>query len=124
MTPVLVFLTGIALTMTVVFLALLYLRNPLQVVLTDLCGTVQRAQFWTAFSNVTLFLIPLVLALDRKPPLDANQSMVFAISDQIEWAIVGLIGSVLVLGMILSWHIAKTRLPRAPRQADETYDAQ
>jgi len=43
----------------VVFLALLYLRSPLQLILTDLCGTVERRRFWTAFSNITLFLVPL-----------------------------------------------------------------
>ena len=66
MNPGLVFSIGIVGTMGVVFLALVYLRNPLQVVLTDLCGTVERARFWTAFSNITLFLVPLVLALNTK----------------------------------------------------------
>jgi len=102
--------------MGVVFLALLYLRNPLQVVLTDLCGTVERAKFWTAFSNITLFLTPLALALYRKPAIDGSEPTVFAISDQIESAIIGLIISVVILGVILSWHIFKTRLPLTPRE--------
>ena len=62
MSAALAFLAGLTATMGVVFVALLYLRNPLQDVLTDLCGTADRARSWTAFSNVTLFLVPFVLA--------------------------------------------------------------
>src|SRR5579864_881557 len=98
MTPAIVFLTGLVLTLGVVFLTLLYLRHPLFVILSDLCGTVERAEFWTAFSNITLFLIPFVLALNHKPTAGGNQFTVFAISDQIESAIVGLIISVVILG--------------------------
>jgi len=67
MSPVTAFVTGLLLTMGLVFVALLYLRNPLQAILTDLCGTVERARFWTAFSNITLFFVPLALALNRRP---------------------------------------------------------
>ena len=123
MTPVIVFLAGLVLTMGIVFLALLYLRHPLFVVLSDLCGTVERAQFWTAFSNITLFLIPFALALDHKPAAGGNQFTVFAISDQIESAIVGLIISVVILGMILSWHISRSRVPFTPKEAGARPDA-
>jgi hypothetical protein len=119
MNPVIMFSIGIALTMALVFLALWYLRNPLQVVLTDLCGTVERARFWTAFCNVTLFLIPFALALNNKPPLVDTQSMIFAISDQLEAAIGGLIIAIVILGIILSWHIARFPVRRATRRPDE-----
>jgi len=69
-----VFLVGLAATMGVVLVALLYLRNPLQILLTDLCGTPDRARFWTAFSTITLFLVPL--ALDHQPDLNANQAAI------------------------------------------------
>jgi hypothetical protein len=107
MTPVTVFLAGLAMTMGVVFLVLLYLRGPLQAVLNDLCGTAVRAHFWTAFSNITLFLVPFVLALDHRPAPSELQSGVFAISDQIESAVVGLIASCVILGMVLSRHISR-----------------
>ena len=102
------FLVGLALTMSVVFVALLYLRNPLQLVLTDLCGAPDRARFWTAFSNVTLFLVPLVFALNHQPDADVKQGTIFAISSQMEWAIVGFVVSVVVLGFILSRYIPRT----------------
>ena len=109
MSPVTAFLLGLALTMGTVFLALFYLKSPLQVILTDLCGTVERARFWTAFSNATLFLVPLALALGRQPGAGGAPSPVFAISDQIESAVVGLIISIVTLGVVLSWHISQNQ---------------
>ena len=101
------FLAGLAITMSVVFAALLYLRSPLQLILTDLCGTADRARFWTAFSNITLFLIPLVFALNHQPEADTRQALAFVICGQIEWAIIGFVVSVVVLGFILSRYIPR-----------------
>jgi hypothetical protein len=109
MSPVIAFGTGLPVTVGVVFLALLYLRSPLQVILTDLCGTVERARFWTAFSNITLFLVPFALALDHQPTAGGTKSLVFEISDQIESAVIGLIISVMILGMVLSRYILRNR---------------
>jgi len=109
MNPVIAFGTGLAVTIGVVLLALLYLRSPLQVILTDLCGTVERARFWTAFSNITLFLVPFALALDHQPTTGGTKTLVFEISDQIESAVIGLIISVMILGMVLSRFILRSR---------------
>jgi len=114
MSPVIAFGTGLAVTMGVVFLALLYLRSPLQVILTDLCGTVERARFWTTFSNITLFLVPFALALNHQPTAGGTKSLVFEISDQIESAVIGLIISVMVLGMVLSRFILRSGFVQAP----------
>jgi hypothetical protein len=118
MSPAIVFIIGLALTMGVVFLVLLYLRNSLQAILTELCGTGERARFWNAFSNVTLFLVPLVLALDHRPAPEGIQSSVFVISDQIESAIYGLIAALVIVGMVLSWHISRTQLSRTTNGTD------
>jgi hypothetical protein len=107
MNAVTVFLVGLAATMTVVLVALLYLRNPLRIVLTDLCGKPDRARFWTAFSNVTLFLVPLVLALDHQPDSNVKQAAIFAISGQMESATIGFVVSVVVMGFILSTFISR-----------------
>jgi multisubunit Na+/H+ antiporter MnhB subunit len=118
MNSVTAFVAGLVVTMGVVFLVLSYLRNPLQVILTDLCGTSERARFWTAFSNITLFLVPFVLALDHRPAPDGIQSSVFAISDQIESAVIGLIVSTVILGMVLSWHITRSQLSKTLKGID------
>ena len=107
MSPVTAFVTGLLLTMGLVFVALLYLRNPLLAILTDLCGTVERARFWTAFSNITLFFVPMALALDRRPMSGEAEPPVFAIGDQLEYAVIGLVVAVMVVGIVLSRYIPK-----------------
>jgi hypothetical protein len=107
MTAVTVFLVGLAATMGVVLVALLYLRNPLQILLTDLCGTPARARFWNAFSNITLFLVPLAPALDHQPDANAKQAAIFAMSGQLESATIGFVISVIVMGFILSTYISR-----------------
>ena len=107
MNPVTAFLLGIALTSGTVFLALLHLRGPLQLILTDLCGTIERARFWAAFSNITLFFVPFALALDHQPAPNSSQPAAFVIGDQVEAAVIGLVASVIFLGLILSWFIRR-----------------
>jgi len=95
-------------TLGIVAIALRYLKPPLQNILTDLCGTPDRARFWAAFSNVALFLVPFVIALGNQPKAVNWQSSVFEISSQVECAIIGFVLSVLFLGLILSRYIPRT----------------
>jgi predicted Na+-dependent transporter len=106
MSTIATFFAGLAITMAIVLAALSYLKNPLFLVLSTLCGATERAQFWTAFSNVTLFLVPAVIALSVRPAANDWPGAVFEISTQIEWGIVGFVSSVLVLGAVLSRNIA------------------
>ena len=75
----------------------------------------RRPVFWTAFSNVTLFLVPLVLALDHQPDANAKQAAIFAISDQMESATIGFVISVVVMGFVLSTFISRANLNRAAK---------
>jgi hypothetical protein len=115
MNAVVVFLLGLASTMGVVLVALLYLRNPLQIILTDLCGTTDRARFWTAFSNITLFLVPLVIALDHQPDAYVKQAAIFEISGQMEYATIGFVVSVVVMGVLLSTYISRVNSIRVAK---------
>jgi hypothetical protein len=44
-----------------------YVQKHLRTLLIEMCGPTERANFWVAFSNVMLVLIPLIFALDYKP---------------------------------------------------------
>jgi hypothetical protein len=107
MSTITTFFAGLIITMAIVLAALWYLKNSLFQVLSALCGAAERARFWTAFSNVTLFLVPVVLALGEHPAAHDWPGAVFEISTQIEWGIVGFVFSVLVLGVVLSTNIAR-----------------
>lgn len=56
-----IFLAGIVMSVVVCFLVVGYLKSHLQKILVDICGNEMRANFWMAFSNVTLILIPTIL---------------------------------------------------------------
>jgi len=107
MTTATTFLLGLAISMGIVLAVIWYLRKPLGVILTELCGKTERARFWSAFSHVTLFLIPFIAVLNRGPEQPFRQSGVFAICEQIKAGITGLVGSVLALGIVLSMYIAR-----------------
>ncbi len=102
MNDVSLFLIGVLLTVVSCFVVVLYLRAHLRRILTDLCGTAERAGFWMAFSNVTLVLVPAVVAMHFRPALLHGQSSLFEIADQLKWSLVGLIGAVLILGIVIS----------------------
>ena len=106
MTPVAVFLVGILITAGSSGVVVWYLKPSLQAILVDLCGTAERAAFWTAFSNVTIGLTPLIFAMHYRPS-DTQTPAVFAIGSQLEFALAGLLVSVVVLGFVLSRFIIR-----------------
>jgi hypothetical protein len=110
MDPVGYFLIGVTLTAALAIGVVWYLKPSLHDVLVDLCGTTTRAAFWTAFSTVTVALTPIMFALHYRPNMSAGSYAVFEIGSQLEWALAGLLLSVLLLAAVL----AKFIPPREP----------
>jgi len=106
-----VFITGMGLTLAASLTVVAYMRIHLQRILVDLCGTEERAKFWAVFSNVVLVLTPLIFAMSYRP--QSGASVLFELTTQIKWGFIGLIGSVLMLGIIVSWFILQ-QSPRKP----------
>jgi len=84
--------------------------------LLELCGSAERAEFWTAFSNVAVILTPAIFAMLAEP--DTNIPPLLAVTSQLKWGLTGLVGSVLMLGWILSRFIPRTQFkaPSGPSQ--------
>src|SRR5437867_2271866 len=108
-----VFLTGVGLTLGMCSLVVFYLRAPLRVLLVELCGTLERAGFWTAFSVVTLICVPLIFALQFHPEAGSDGGFVLALARQLKWALVGVVVTVVVLGMVLGAFIPRREPSRA-----------
>ena len=68
MNTIISFLIQMLLTITLTTIIVSYIRPYLRKVLIDLCGTEERAQFWTVFSNVLLIGLPSILALELQTP--------------------------------------------------------
>lgn len=111
-----VFGIGLAITLTSAFLVVLYLRSRLDPILADLCGTPERARFWTSFSNVTLILVPMIRALSYRPGECLLPASVMQLADQLEQAMIGLVATVLALGFVLTLFISRGVSQKATAQ--------
>ena len=116
MTPSTWFITGLVLTAGVSLSVVTYLRVPLHSMLVELCGNANRARFWTAFSNITVTAMPVILAMQYGPV--GGTSPVFELANQLKWGLIGLVISVVLLGWILSRFI-----PRVPVRENTVQDA-
>ncbi len=68
-----------------------YVSKPLRPLLIELCGTAERANFWLAFSNVALILVPLIFALEYTPESGSGRSIVFEMAAQLKYGLVGFV---------------------------------
>ncbi|MGH9773339.1 MAG: hypothetical protein ACRD50_00145 [Candidatus Acidiferrales bacterium] len=114
MTPSWIFISGLGTALFVSLIVIAYLQAPLKSMLVDLCGTEARANFWKAFSNVAIFLTPLIFALHH-PDASQDESALFTLASQLERALAGLITAVLILGFVLAMFI-----PRGHAEAPRT----
>lgn len=105
MNETVVFIGGLGFTVVICALVVQYLKPHLYNVLVDLCGTNERAKFWTVFSNITLMLVPIVFAMSYRPGRDIP--VVFQVTNQLRWTLVGLVASVMALGIVVSRFIPK-----------------
>jgi hypothetical protein len=80
-----------------------YLRPTLRRVLLDLCGTEERAQFWTSFSNIMLVALPVIFGMGFAPEQAAFEQSFFAMTDQIRWNLLGFILSLVAIGGAVSF---------------------
>ena len=109
MTDMAIFLTGVGAATAASAAVVAYLRRHLESILTDLCGTVERARFWAAFSNVTLILVPLIFAMDYRPEARHGAGVVFEMGTQLKYVLIGLVLTVLVLGIVIGSFIPRSR---------------
>jgi hypothetical protein len=111
MTASWLFASGLTATVTISLLVVAYLRQPLKQLLTELCGHENRVAFWTAFSVVTVSLMPAIFALGSWPGADPSTPALLGIAEQVRWGMIGLVLSVIALGWIVSRFIPRGAKP-------------
>lgn len=115
MTETTLFLTGLSATLLLAVAVALGLRRPLDALLAELCGTVERARFWSAFAVAMLVLTPLAFALNEHPGGEARLAPVLEISRQVKWGIIGLLFTLVSLALVMARFIPREAPPpRAP----------
>jgi hypothetical protein len=115
MSAVTVFILGLCLAALLSVGVVWYLNTHLKGILTELCGTERRADFWIAFSNVILILVPMVFAMQFHSAADDNVPVFFQLIYQLKWSFIGLVTSMLALGAKLSLFIRRDSI-RPPSQ--------
>ena len=110
-----VFALGVGGTLAVSLIVMAYLHGPLKSVLTDLCGTVERASFWCAFSNLTLFLLPLLFMLDYSPGENAGPVGFWVLAAVLKRGVLGLAVTVVTLGIVMGCFIRRGEIRVAAR---------
>lgn len=104
------FVAGLALTVLISIVVVRCIRQPLERLLTELCGNQQRASFWTAFSSVTIAIVPVIFALSDDPDATSKVPVVLQIAEQLKWGLIGMVASVLTLGWMLARFIPRPKL--------------
>ena len=102
MNTIVFFILEVTLTLAISILVFRYLRPFLTRILIDLCGTEERAQFWTVFSNIILVGLPLLISLTYQPEASQAEEIFFEITHRISGNMLGFLFSLLGVGLIVS----------------------
>ena len=102
MNPIFGFLIQLALTLALAGLIAGYIRPHLRKILVDLCGTEERAQFWTTFSNVLLIGLPAIIALNYRPMKGTAEDLFFELAGRLSGTLAGFIFGLVCVGIVVS----------------------
>jgi hypothetical protein len=113
------FVGGLAITLVTSTSVVIYLKSPLQKILAELCGSSERAAFWTAFSNVALIVVPVIFAMHH-PETSGSVLVAFELADQLKWGLIGVVLSITLLAWVLSRFIPRVPVSSAGEQAGKS----
>jgi len=110
------FSLGLLIAASAGFGAAVYLKSHMKDILADLCGSAGRADFWMAFCNVILVLVPLIFSMQFHIGADEKVPTVLQLSYQLKWVFIGLVASVMSIGVTLAIFIRVDlrKSPQAP----------
>lgn len=101
MNEISIFLIGLGITVLTSFLIVIYFKPHLKKILLELNGDKERpANFWVAYTTIILILVPLIFAIWIVPD-DREVSVFFQISNQLKWSLMGLVSSLVIIGIII-----------------------
>ncbi|HEV8061995.1 MAG TPA: hypothetical protein VGP68_19105 [Gemmataceae bacterium] len=112
---------GLATTVILSLLVILSFRKPLRDILTDLCGTEGRAQFWVIYSYLLVLCMPVIGVLIARPTRLAEKSILFMWMDQLLWCLVGLVVALFctAFGVLVFVTSNSHTIKVSPDQADD-----
>jgi hypothetical protein len=112
MNAIVSFVIEVGLTLVIVSLLVRYIRPFLQKILLDLCGTDDRAHFWTAFSNLLLIGLPVIFALNYQPEATIAEALFFEVARKLSGNLGGMLISLIGIGFVVSFFALFAPRPR------------
>jgi len=103
MNTILAFLLEVIITFAICVLTFRYLRPFLNRILIDLCGTDERARFWTAFSSIILIGLPLLFSLMYHPQTQKAEELFFELTRRISGNLISFMLALAGIGCIVSF---------------------
>ena len=103
MNSIFAFLIEVTATFIICTLTFRYLRPFLNRVLVDLCGTQERAQFWTVFSSIILIGLPLLFGLMYRPEARKSEELFFELTRHISVNLIGFMFALIGIGFIVTF---------------------
>jgi len=113
MNPFFALMIEVGLTILACVLITRYLRPYLDRVLADLCRTEERAQFWTAFSNILLIGLPVIISLGFRPEAVTVEEITFEILGRLSGNMAGYLFALVGIGIIVSFFALVAPRPTA-----------
>lgn len=102
MNPLTAYLLSLTVTLVAAVLLTFLLKSALQKVLVDLCGTPERAHFWTRFSMIMLIATPVVLSLGFTPLEKGGQMLFFEMMHRVRGNLIGYLFMLATTGAFIS----------------------
>lgn len=107
----------IALVIGTSFLILLYIGKRLNNILTEICGTAERADFWTGFIRLTFLFLPLLIVLMFGSPTSPEVGAAETARKLLSRLMLGELMTLSVIGFVLWRTIAA--MNRAPQEGGQ-----
>ncbi|MEJ2758670.1 MAG: hypothetical protein P8046_09340 [Anaerolineales bacterium] len=105
------YLTGVSLSIVLSILVVAYIRRPLYNILTDLCGTDQRARFWAQITHLSFFLVAMLMSITYR---SSGQPDYYYLGGQIGRTLLGLVIVTGFLSLTISLFAGKQDKPTLP----------
>ena len=102
MNTIFAFAIEVVITFAICTLTFHYLRPFLKRILVDLCGTEERAQFWTVFSNILLVGCPLLISLMYQPQALNAEELFFELTRRTSGNLFGFMFALMAIGFTVS----------------------
>ncbi|MES9994037.1 MAG: hypothetical protein ABW098_18965 [Candidatus Thiodiazotropha sp.] len=96
------FAIEIAISLGISLAVISLLKGLLTEVLSETCGTEKRAAFWVMFTQLMLYLAPLLIVVYFIPTEPVNdQNLVIALKDTLFYSLLGMFLGLVVIGKVI-----------------------